>query len=53
MKDVKNQAMASESHNPAALVSVISLKCVFRVAVRLELKTVLNSLVYFEHHGQY
>ena len=28
MKDVKNQAMASESHDPAALVSVVSLKCV-------------------------
>ena len=24
MKDVKNQAMASESHDPAALVSVVS-----------------------------
>ena len=35
MKDVKNQAMASESHYPAALVSVVSLKCVLRVAVNL------------------
>ena len=33
MKDVKNQAMASESHDPAALVLVVSLKCVLRVAV--------------------
>ena len=31
---MKNQAMASESHDPAALVSVVSLKCVLRVAVR-------------------
>ena len=30
---MKNQAMASESHDPAALVSVVSLKCVLRVAV--------------------
>ena len=47
MKDVKNQAMASESHDPAAC---FILKCVLRVAVslpiavgqcivRLELKT--------------
>ena len=35
MKDVKNQAMASESHDPAALVSVVSLKCVLHVAVSL------------------
>ena len=27
--------MASESHVPAALVSIVSLKCVLRVAVRL------------------
>ena len=33
--DVKNQAMASESHYPAAFVSVVSLKCVLRVAVNL------------------
>ena len=45
MKDVKNQVMASESHDPAALVSVISLKYVFRVAVRLELKTKLCSVL--------
>ena len=34
---MKNQAMASlgESHDPAALVSVVSLKYVLRVAVRL------------------
>ena len=51
LKDVKNQAMGSESHNPAALVSVVSLKCVLRVAVRLELKSVVTG--YFEHHGQY
>ena len=30
-----NQAMASESHDPAALVSVVSLKYVLRVAVKL------------------
>ena len=36
MKDVKNQAMASESHYPAGLVSVVSLKWVpLRVAVNL------------------
>ena len=35
MKDVKNQAMANESHYPAALVLVISLKCVLCVAVNL------------------
>ena len=35
MKDVKNHAMASESHNPAAPVLVVSLKCVLHVAVRL------------------
>ena len=35
MKDVKNQAMASESQDLAALVLVVSLKCVFRVAVNL------------------
>ena len=35
MKDEKNQAMASESHDPAALVSVVSLKCVLRAAVNL------------------
>ena len=35
MKDVKNHAMASESHDPAALVSLVSLKCVLCVAVRL------------------
>ena len=44
MKDVKNQAMASESHDPAALVSVVSLKYVLCVAVRLELKTKLCSV---------
>ena len=32
---MKNQAMASESHDPAALVSVVSLKCVLLLAVRL------------------
>ena len=34
---MKSQAMASESHDPAALnlVSVVSLKYVLRVAVRL------------------
>ena len=32
MKDVKNQAMASEY---VALVSAVSLKCVLRVAVSL------------------
>ena len=31
-KDVKNQAMAGESHDPAAIVSVVSLKYVLRVA---------------------
>ena len=35
MKDVKNQAMAGESHDPADLVSVVSLKCVLRIAVTL------------------
>ena len=35
MKNVKNQAMASESHDPAALILVVLLKCVLRVAVRL------------------
>ena len=35
MKNVKNQAMAGEGHDPAALVSVVLLKCVLRVAVRL------------------
>ena len=37
MKDVKNQAMASESHDPAALVLIgyFILKCVLRVAVSL------------------
>ena len=35
MKDIKNQAMVSESHYPAALVSVVSLKCMLRVAVNL------------------
>ena len=36
MKDVKNQAMANKSHYPAALVLVISLKCVLCcVAVNL------------------
>ena len=32
---MKNQAMASESHDPAALVLVVSLKCVLRVTVML------------------
>ena len=35
MRDVKNQAMANESHYSAALVSVVSLKCVLHVAVSL------------------
>ena len=36
MKDVKNHAMASESHHPgAASVLVVSLKCVLHVAMRL------------------
>ena len=62
MKDVKNQAMASESHDPASLVSVVSLKCVLHVAVNLPIavgqcsepgwNSRLKSLVYFEHHGQ-
>ena len=30
---MKNQAMASKSHDPAALVSVVSLKCVLHVTV--------------------
>ena len=53
MKDVKNQTMASESHDPAALVSVVSLKCVLRVAVRLLGRAGWNSrlkyVVYFEY----
>ena len=54
MKDVKNQAMASESHDPAILVSVVSLKCVLRIPVRLLSRAGWNSrLKYFEHHGQY
>ena len=36
-KKKKNQAMANESHYPAALVSVVSLKCVLRVAVNVYL----------------
>ena len=62
MKDVKNQAMANESHYPAALVLAVSLKCVLRVAVNLPIavgqcseagtQLVLKSVVYFEHHGQ-
>ena len=35
MKDVKNHTMASESHDPATPVLVVSLKCVLHVAVRL------------------
>ena len=35
MKDVMNQAMASESNNPAATVSIFSLKRVLGIAVRL------------------
>ena len=45
MKDVKNQAMASEYHDPAVFVLVVSLKYVLRVAVRLELKTKLCSVL--------
>ena len=35
MKDAENQATASETHYPAALVSVVSLKCALRVVVNL------------------
>ena len=35
MKDVKSHTMASEYHNPAASVFVISLKCVLYVAMRM------------------
>ena len=35
LKNVKNHTMASECHNPAATVLVVSLRCVLHVAVRL------------------
>ena len=57
MKDIKNQAMASESHDPAALVLAVLLKFVLRVAVRLfgmaGWNSRLKSVVCFDHHGQY
>ena len=44
---MKNQAVTSESRDPAALVSVVSLKCVLRLAVRLLGRAGWNSRLKF------